>query len=484
MGQNLVSQSQSRDELLYQLVTSGDVNSIRALCREGANLEWIDQEGKTPLIVACMDSGLFNVAKALIELGANVDAYRPGRHAGTPLHHAAKRGLHETVNLLLSSGANALVRNDDCHTALDVARIKGYTNVVRAIENHIGFFSGWLREFFGPGFLEALAHKFLSRKVWAVVTPCGSSNPSKPPRLQLAIYPTLQESQPRTIISLWKAKIEEPKFHQPDPGLIIFDQPTETRYKFAPEKEGDKQQLHWLYDACRGVSQILRRPVNQNTPTEVSGNENLTSVEAVELAMALNASIQSAREDRPDTQSEGSARGDSLRGWDPAASSSGWINEATNAEYNGWGIATESRAQTRGQTHTNTSPVVLPNDENSELVLPAPSAPPVPAEALEEGPVHYPSIDSSPVYYPSIDSSSLNFSVPAIEHGASEKSDMKDGEGSSSCIVCWEAPIEGACVPCGHMVGCMTCLSEIKTQKGVCPVCRTKLNQVLRLYTV
>lgn len=30
--------------------------------------------------------------------------------------------------------ANALVRNDDCHSALDVARIKGHTNVVRAIE--------------------------------------------------------------------------------------------------------------------------------------------------------------------------------------------------------------------------------------------------------------------------------------------------------------------------------------------------------------
>lgn len=30
--------------------------------------------------------------------------------------------------------ANALVRNDDCHTALDVARIKGHTTVVRAIE--------------------------------------------------------------------------------------------------------------------------------------------------------------------------------------------------------------------------------------------------------------------------------------------------------------------------------------------------------------
>lgn len=41
-------------------------------------MQWMDREGKTPLIVACMNPELFNVAKTLIELGANVNAYRPG----------------------------------------------------------------------------------------------------------------------------------------------------------------------------------------------------------------------------------------------------------------------------------------------------------------------------------------------------------------------------------------------------------------------
>lgn len=40
-------------------------------------LQWIDREGKTPLIVACMNHELFDTAKTLIELGANVNAYRP-----------------------------------------------------------------------------------------------------------------------------------------------------------------------------------------------------------------------------------------------------------------------------------------------------------------------------------------------------------------------------------------------------------------------
>ena len=38
----------------------------------------MDREGKTPLIVACMNPERYNVAKTLIELGANVNAYRPG----------------------------------------------------------------------------------------------------------------------------------------------------------------------------------------------------------------------------------------------------------------------------------------------------------------------------------------------------------------------------------------------------------------------
>lgn len=41
-------------------------------------MQWRDKDAKTPLIVACMNPRLYNVAKTLIELGANVNAFRPG----------------------------------------------------------------------------------------------------------------------------------------------------------------------------------------------------------------------------------------------------------------------------------------------------------------------------------------------------------------------------------------------------------------------
>lgn len=41
-------------------------------------LQRVDKEGRTPLILACTRGELLGVAECLIELGANLNAYRPG----------------------------------------------------------------------------------------------------------------------------------------------------------------------------------------------------------------------------------------------------------------------------------------------------------------------------------------------------------------------------------------------------------------------
>ncbi|KAL9262520.1 putative E3 ubiquitin-protein ligase XBOS34 [Drosera capensis] len=73
-----MGQQQSKEELLHQEVESGNIDAIKTLRAEGAGLEYVDREGKTPLISACMRPELYDVAKCLIELGANVNSYRPG----------------------------------------------------------------------------------------------------------------------------------------------------------------------------------------------------------------------------------------------------------------------------------------------------------------------------------------------------------------------------------------------------------------------
>ncbi|KAF2313988.1 hypothetical protein GH714_021355 [Hevea brasiliensis] len=483
-----MGQQQSKDELLYQQVNCGNTEGIKALCKEGAGLEWIDGDGKTPLILACLNPELHHVARTLIELGANVNAYRPGRNGGTPLHHAAKRGLDSTVKLLLSHGANAFVLNDDCQTPLEVARAKGYNDVVRTIENHICLFSGWMREFYGPGFLEVLAPRFVSRKVWAVILPIGSRHPIRPFKLELAIYSSSQDAQPRTLIALWKANLEEPKLHHSDTSVIIVNNATiprgrrrrrarhrpqtvrQTRIRLAPANEGDKQQLQWFCDACKGIPQAMHPPafLNNSESSTIQATAP-PSGEELELAMAINASIQSAMAEAPvnDTYSGEASASTS---WNVhAGSQSAPPSKATS---NFW------TANEAGPGGNSTQQVIqntnIPTVQTATQALDSvPSATPIIHEIVEDSPIHYPSIDSSPI----------EMSSPAVNLTASTGEKREDGA-SSSCIICLDAPIEGACIPCGHMAGCMSCLKEVKRKKWGCPVCRAKIDQVIRLYAV
>ncbi|XP_056176424.1 putative E3 ubiquitin-protein ligase XBAT35 isoform X1 [Syzygium oleosum] len=486
-----MGQQQSKDELVYQQVSYGNSEGIKALCREGAGLEWIDREGKTPLIVACMNAELYTVAKTLIELGANVNAYRPGRNGGTPLHHAAKRGLENTVKLLLSHGANALVINDDCQTPLDVARAKGYTNVVRTIEGHMGLFSGWLREFYGPGFLEVLAPQLLSRKVWVVIYPCGSRNPTKPFKLELAIYTSMQDAQPRAIVALWKANLEEPKFHYSDPSVTIVDDTSiprgrrrrrrryrprtdrQTRFKFAPANERDRQQFQRFCDACKGIAQPAflqpaQPPVQATAPQATAP----PTAEDLELAMAINASIQSAMQEvRPSFPAQQGVGTSASTSW---GDSMEVMNHSDLSEAAAPAPSKDSCGPSNG-----IAPIVMPPqnvegvDENS---VSAPSAPPANIEVVEDGPIQYPSIDLTPI---DMSAPVINDLPPVGSSGSKE-----DGSEETCCVVCLDAPVEGACVPCGHMAGCMSCLEKVKAKKSGCPVCRTKIDQVIKLYTV
>lgn len=492
-----MGQKNSKDELVYQQVLEGNFESIKALCREGALLEWVDEKGKTPLIVACMDIRLYHVAKTLIELGANVNAFRPGRHAGTPLHHAAKRGLDNTVKLLFSMGANPFVRNDDCQTALDIARAKGFNNVVRAIEAYICYFSGEICEArTAPGILEPLVPQRLSRKrsktSWVVVVPCSLPNSRRPVKLELAVYSSPQDPQPRTVIALWNSKIVEPKLPDSDPAMIIFDESTKTRYKFLSAIEGDRQQLSQLYNACKGVTQVMPSPHLDGTETPPSSTK--ANAEDAELAMALNASIhatagilsavsEASYSGWANAQSSCAPNTDcgGPGGWGPAgrlpppskARYSGWADEPPEEDCNGWAQA-ESRPTYIPEKVPVPVSVLQSANPSPPPVSAPPSAPPIPDDVVDSGPIHYPDIDMGPVDFP----------VPAVHAEACISSEAIKPKTDECCVICWEAPIEGACIPCGHMAGCMSCLMEIKAEKGVCPVCRTKMDQVIKLYAV
>ncbi|KAF9607871.1 hypothetical protein IFM89_003575 [Coptis chinensis] len=146
----------------------------------------------------------------------------------------------------------------------------------------------------------------------------------------------------------------------------------------------------------------------------------------------------------------------------------GWLNNQSENVQNGWGM---SETGSRSNQNNSTS---VPLTHATPQTASVPSAPPVP-EGADDGPIQYPSIDFSPV----------DWTMPNMDNKDSRTSQTKeDGGASSSCVICLDAPVEGACVPCGHMAGCMSCLNGIKAKEWGCPVCRAKIKQVIRLYAV
>ena len=203
------------------------------------------------------------------------------------------------------------------------------------------------------------------------------------------------------------------------------------------------------------------------------------SAEDIEIAMAMNASIQSAAE-RPIFDPHSSTGASSSTSWSYPVNTGSQVALETPAAPPPKVTSSEWALHETGATSSSTQQTKIQNSSIADVWTATdaqgsvPSAPPIVDEIVEDGPIHYPSIDSSP-----IDTSSL--SVENLPENTGEK--REDG-GSSSCVICLDALVEGACIPCGHMAGCMSCLKEIKAKKWGCPVCRAKIDQVVRLYAV
>lgn len=167
-----------------------------------------------------------------------------------------------------------------------------------------------------------------------------------------------------------------------------------------------------------------------------------------ELAMAMNASLHTTMSNPSNLNHHSIGQASSSSG--PSSSTAPPSGKASAFAFNSHGIG-----------------IVLES---------SPSAPPLTDNdiaAVDEGPIHYPSIDSTPVDLPSASS------LPAPTEG-----ERKEDGSTGTCAICLDAPSEAVCVPCGHVAGCMSCLKEIKSKNWGCPVCRAKINQVIKLYRV
>jgi ankyrin repeat protein len=109
--------------LFLEAIKSGDVERIKKLISQGADVNAKDNRGMTPLHKAAY-YGRRQVAEVLIDKGANVNATdTAGR---TPLHIAANFGWKFVPELLLANGANISARDIAGNTPLHAAADSPY----------------------------------------------------------------------------------------------------------------------------------------------------------------------------------------------------------------------------------------------------------------------------------------------------------------------------------------------------------------------
>ena len=127
-----------------QAVQCGHVDATKSLIQQGADLEQVEAEWASPPLLSAVYSENFEIAQMLLEAGANPNVQtsvyysRQGVSGGdTPLHWAVSDGAAKLVKLLLSHGADPDVQNAEGVSALEAAKRREKTNLVRIMEAHL-----------------------------------------------------------------------------------------------------------------------------------------------------------------------------------------------------------------------------------------------------------------------------------------------------------------------------------------------------------
>ena len=115
---------------LVAAVTSGDLDRVSALIARGAEVNYRNRDGETPLTFAAAWDQLA-AARVLLDHGADPNA--ADRHGGTALMWAAQHSEPALARALLAAGAEVDARDPAGRTALDHAGWRDAADPARAV---------------------------------------------------------------------------------------------------------------------------------------------------------------------------------------------------------------------------------------------------------------------------------------------------------------------------------------------------------------
>lgn len=142
-GVNVDARDATGQNILTSAVRTNNADAVKLLLKHQANIngtnlkietrpnQWSNLS--TPLMVA-LDSNLLEMAKLLIDEGANI--YAKNQKDDTALFVASAKGFYEIVKLLIEKGADADAKNLDGETPLMKASKEGRLSVVKLLIEH------------------------------------------------------------------------------------------------------------------------------------------------------------------------------------------------------------------------------------------------------------------------------------------------------------------------------------------------------------
>jgi ankyrin repeat protein len=125
--------AQWQREQLHRAAQDGDLDRVNELLERKYPVNRFDDLGKTPLHYAVMDHRL-EVAKRLIEAGANVNAQDERVIGDTPLCENAGECSYDMAKLLIDAGADPTIRGWMQLNAFDRIRNRQGPNARRILQ--------------------------------------------------------------------------------------------------------------------------------------------------------------------------------------------------------------------------------------------------------------------------------------------------------------------------------------------------------------
>lgn len=128
---------------LHHAVTSGHFEVAMLLLDHGAEVNCLNSDGHTPLLLAAQNYYSMDIVKLLLESGADIN--HADIHGKTALHYAAKIGSPELVQYLIHRGANQYALSHDGTSVLALAAASGREALAESllVNRSLSESSGW-----------------------------------------------------------------------------------------------------------------------------------------------------------------------------------------------------------------------------------------------------------------------------------------------------------------------------------------------------